>query len=54
MNLTVNVVVQSGVVKWPSLKYGSNGQPEFRFVLFRETESAQGTFGLSIPCCAVS
>jgi hypothetical protein len=55
MNLNVNVVVQSGTVKWPSLKYGTNGQPEYRFTLYRETQNAEGhTFPLSIPCCAVA
>jgi hypothetical protein len=55
MSLNVNVVVQSGIVKWPSLKYGPNGSPEYRFTLYRETQNAEGqTFPLSIPCCAVS
>jgi single-stranded DNA-binding protein len=55
MNLNVNVVVQSGIVKWPSLKYGPTDSPEYRFTLYRETQNADGqTFPLSIPCCAVS
>jgi hypothetical protein len=55
MNLNINVVVQSGIVKWPALRYGSDGRPEYRFVLYRETQNADGlTFPLSIPCCAVS
>jgi single-stranded DNA-binding protein len=55
MSININVVVQSGIVKWPALRYGTDGKPEFRFVLYRETQNAEGqTFPLSIPCCAVS
>jgi hypothetical protein len=55
MNLNVNVVVQSGLVKWPALRYDPGSRPEFRFVLYRETQNADDqTFALSIPCCAVS
>jgi hypothetical protein len=40
-------VVQSGTVKWPSLKYEPNGSPEYRFTLYRETQNADGqTFPL--------
>jgi hypothetical protein len=54
MSLNINVVVQSGVVKWPALRYDAHSRPEFRFVLYRETQNTDGqTFALSIPCCAV-
>jgi hypothetical protein len=54
MTLSINVVVQSGVVKWPALRYDASGKPEFRWTLARSTPGAEGqTFTLSIPCCAV-
>jgi hypothetical protein len=37
MNVDINVVVQSGVVRYPSLRYNEQGKPEFRFVLTRTT-----------------
>lgn len=53
MSININVVVQSGVVKWPALRYDGVGRPEFRFVLYRETQNAEGqVFPLSIPCCS--
>jgi hypothetical protein len=53
MSVIVNAVIQSGMVKWPGLRYDGNGRPEFRFVLYRETTNAEGqTFPLSIPCCS--
>ena len=53
MSITMNAVIQSGVVKWPALRYDGSGKPEFRFVLYRETTNAEGqTFPLSIPCCS--
>lgn len=54
MTLNINAVIQSGIVKWPALRYDSGSKPEFRFVLCRETQNTDGqTFALSIPCCAV-
>jgi hypothetical protein len=53
MSITINAVIQSGTVKWPALRYDDSGKPEFRFVLYRETQNAEGqTFPLSIPCCS--
>jgi single-stranded DNA-binding protein len=53
MSITINAVIQSGIVKWPALRYDGSGKPEFRFVLYRETTNAEGqTFPLSIPCCS--
>lgn len=53
MSITINAVIQSGTVKWPALRYDGSGKPEFRFVLYRETQNAEGqTFPLSIPCCS--
>jgi single-stranded DNA-binding protein len=49
MSLDINVVVQSGVVRFPALRYNEQGKPEFRFVLTRTS----GQFTLSIPCCSV-
>jgi single-stranded DNA-binding protein len=54
MSLNINAVIQSGIVKWPALRYDAGPRPEFRFVLYRETQNTDGqTFALSIPCCAV-
>jgi single-stranded DNA-binding protein len=53
MNVDINVVVQSGVVRYPALRYNEQSKPEFRFVLTRTTEMNGQTFTLSIPCCAV-
>ena len=44
----INLVAQSGVVKWPSLKYNAKGQPEFHFVLAKS-----GAYAWSMPCCAI-
>jgi hypothetical protein len=44
----INLVAQSGIVKWPSLKYNAKGQPEFRFTLAKA-----GTYPWSMPCCAI-
>ena len=53
MSITINAVIQSGLVKWPALRYDGSGKPEFRFVLYRETTNAEGqVFPLSIPCCS--
>lgn len=53
MSITINAVIQSGTVKWPALRYDVSGKPEFRFVLYREMQNAEGqTFLLSIPCCS--
>jgi hypothetical protein len=53
MSVNINVVVQSGIVKWPALRYDGNGRPKFRFTLYRETANADGqVFPLSIPCCS--
>jgi single-stranded DNA-binding protein len=55
MNVDINVVVQSGIVRYPALRYNEHGKPEFRFVLTRTTQGPDGhTFTLSIPCCAVA
>ena len=48
--ININAVIQSGIVKWPALRYDGNSRPEFRFTLYRETQNAEGqTFPLSIP-----
>jgi hypothetical protein len=53
MSITINAVMQSGIVKWPALRYDAGSRPEFRFVLYRETQNADGhVFPLSIPCCS--
>src|SRR5262245_15942990 len=54
MSLNINVVVQSGVVQWPALRYDAQGKPEFRWTLVRQTTSADGqVFTLSLPGGAV-
>jgi hypothetical protein len=54
MAININAVFQSGIVQWPAIRYGGDGKPEFRFSLYRETQSAEGqTCPLSIPCWAV-
>jgi hypothetical protein len=44
----INLVAQSGIVRWPSLKYNAEGQPEFRFTLAKS-----GPYPWSMPCCAI-
>jgi hypothetical protein len=46
MSISINVVVQAGIVKWPALHYDAQGRPEFRFTLYREATNARGP-GLS-------
>jgi hypothetical protein len=54
MSLNINAVIQSGIVKWPGLKYGTDGKPEFRFTLTRPYQKASGDTGESgYPCCAI-
>ncbi len=49
----LNVVVASGVLKSPALRYDHNSKPEFRFTLEQADTSADGrTFTLYLPCCA--
>lgn len=47
--MSVNIVVQDGVVKSPSLKYDSQSRPEFRFTLVQMEKD----WPLYLPCCAV-
>jgi hypothetical protein len=35
-DIVINVVVQSGVVKSPALRYGIDDKPRFRFTLLKE------------------
>ncbi len=44
----INLVAQSGIVRWPVLRYNEKGSPEFRFTLAKS-----GAYPWSIPCCAV-
>ena len=44
--MSVNVVIQSGLVKSPALRYDHQSRPEFRFTL----EQRDGDFCLWLPC----
>jgi hypothetical protein len=46
--MSMNLVVQDGVVKSLALKYDSQSRPELRFTL----EQRDGEFCLWLPCCA--
>jgi hypothetical protein len=54
-NMSVNVVVQSGVVKSPALRYDANSRSEFRFTLVQTEQSPDGqkSWPFYLPCCAV-
>jgi hypothetical protein len=45
--MSINMTVQSGVVKSPALRYDSQSRPEFRFTLVQETEK---DWPLYLPC----
>jgi hypothetical protein len=47
--MSVNVTVQSGVMRSPALRYDHQSRPEFRFTL----DQADGEWHLYLPCCAV-
>jgi hypothetical protein len=47
--MSINVVLQSGIVKNPALRYSPDGKPEFRFTLLQQ----DGDWPLYLPCCAV-
>jgi single-stranded DNA-binding protein len=47
--MAVNIVVQDGVVKSPTLRYATDGKPEFRFTLVQQEKD----WPLYLPCCAV-
>ena len=46
--MSINVVVQDGVVKSPALRYATDGKPEFRFTLVQ----TEHDWPLYLPCCA--
>jgi single-stranded DNA-binding protein len=46
--MAVNVIVASGKVKSPALRYATDGKPELRFTL----DQQDGEFHLWLPCCA--
>jgi hypothetical protein len=47
--MSINLVVESGIVQSRALRYAADGKPEFRFTLI-QTENG---FPLYLPCCAV-
>jgi single-stranded DNA-binding protein len=47
--MSLNLVVQDGIVQSPALRYGPDGKPELRFTL----DQRDGEFHLWLPCCAV-
>lgn len=47
--MSVNLVVQEGIVKNPALRYGADGKPECRFTLLQ----VDNGFTLYLPCCAL-
>jgi hypothetical protein len=47
--MVVNLMVQSGIVKSPALRYDSNSKPEFRFTLMQQEKD----WPLYLPSCAV-
>ena len=47
--MSLNLVVQDGVVKNPALRYSADGKPEFRFTLLQQ----EGAWPLYLPCCVV-
>ncbi len=51
--MAVNLVVQDGIVKSPSLKYDSQSRPELRFTLQQTEYATDGKPWTSYwPCCA--
>ena len=49
----LNLVVASGRVKSPALRFDNQARPEYRFTLEQVEVSADGrTFTLYLPCCA--
>jgi single-stranded DNA-binding protein len=47
--MSVNLVVQEGIVKNLGLRYGADGKPECRFTLLQ----VDNGFTLYLPCCAL-
>lgn len=47
--MSLNLVVQDGVVKNPALRYSADGKPELRFTL----QQVDNGFTLYLPCCAL-
>ena len=53
--MSIDLVVQAGVVKSPALRYDANSRPELRFTLLQTEYATDGkSWPLFIPCCAVS
>jgi hypothetical protein len=46
--MSINVVVQDGIVKSPGLRYATDGKAEYRFIL----EQSDGDFCTWVPCFA--
>jgi hypothetical protein len=46
--MSINMVVQAGVMKSPALRYGPDGKPEFRFTLVQPEKDWQ----VFLPCCS--
>jgi hypothetical protein len=47
--MSINMVVASGLLKSPALRYATEGKPEFRFTLVQMEKD----WPLYLPCCAV-